>query len=144
MVQILWLVLGGTAFVAALFAGRRRRAVYVARAALGALYLGAGALVNAIFLATGGGLFRLRGRRALRGTRRPCLPRKYRPRQAESAPEPIRRPAIGGAHRQEDLRPWRVGILAGMVVVEAWTCRLSCRAPVWVVGLSASVHWIVR
>lgn len=53
MVQILWLVLGGTAFVAALFAGRRRRAMYVARAALGALYLGAGALVNAIFLATG-------------------------------------------------------------------------------------------
>lgn len=53
MVQVLWLVLGGAAFVAALFAGRSRRAMYVARAALGALYLGAGALVNAIFLATG-------------------------------------------------------------------------------------------
>lgn len=45
MVQILWLVLGGTAFVAALFAGCRRRAMYVARAALGAPYLGAGALI---------------------------------------------------------------------------------------------------
>lgn len=42
MVQIAWLILGGTAFVASLFALRDRRALFVARAALGVLYLAAG------------------------------------------------------------------------------------------------------
>jgi hypothetical protein len=51
--KILWLVLGGVAFVAALRAGRSRKALYVGRAALGLLYIGAGALVNAVYLATG-------------------------------------------------------------------------------------------
>jgi hypothetical protein len=53
MVQIAWLILGGTAFVASLLAGRNRRALFVARAALGILYLGAGALVHAMNLLGG-------------------------------------------------------------------------------------------
>jgi hypothetical protein len=53
MEKIAWLVLGSVTLVAAVFAGRNRRALYVGRAALGMLYLGAGALVNAVYLATG-------------------------------------------------------------------------------------------
>ncbi|HEX6246923.1 MAG TPA: hypothetical protein VFZ64_03550 [Nocardioidaceae bacterium] len=53
MVQIAWLVLGGTALVASLFARRDRRALYLARAALGVLYIGAGALVHAVNLVRG-------------------------------------------------------------------------------------------
>jgi hypothetical protein len=53
MVQIAWLVLGGTAFIASLYAGRDRRALYVARAALGVLYIAAGALVHAAYLIRG-------------------------------------------------------------------------------------------
>jgi hypothetical protein len=53
MEKIAWLVLGGTTFVAALFAYRSRRALYVARGALGLLMVGAGALVNLIYLVTG-------------------------------------------------------------------------------------------
>jgi hypothetical protein len=51
--KILWLVLGGVTFVAALRAGRSIRALQVARVALGLLYVGAGALVNAVYLAIG-------------------------------------------------------------------------------------------
>jgi hypothetical protein len=53
MEKLAWLVLGGTTFVAALFAYRSRRALYVARGALGLLMIGAGALVNLIYLVTG-------------------------------------------------------------------------------------------
>jgi hypothetical protein len=51
--KIAWLVLGIVTFVAAVRAGRSRPALYVGRAALGVLYVGAGALVNAVYLATG-------------------------------------------------------------------------------------------
>jgi len=51
--KILWLVLGGVTFVAALRARRSTKALQVARVALGLLYIGAGALVNAAYLATG-------------------------------------------------------------------------------------------
>jgi hypothetical protein len=53
MEKVAWLVLGGITFVAALRAARSRRALQVGRVALGLLYVGAGALVNAVFLATG-------------------------------------------------------------------------------------------
>jgi hypothetical protein len=53
MEKTAWLVLGFVTIVAALLAGRHPRALYVARAALGALYLGAGALVHVVYLATG-------------------------------------------------------------------------------------------
>lgn len=52
MEKIMWLVLGGTAFVAALRAGRSQRARYVGRWALGILFIAFGAVVNAIYLAT--------------------------------------------------------------------------------------------
>jgi uncharacterized membrane protein len=51
--KILWLVLGSATLVAALRAGSSRRALYVGRGALGALFIGAGALVNTIYLASG-------------------------------------------------------------------------------------------
>ena len=53
MEKIMWLVLGGTAFGAALKAGHNRRAMYVGRWALGVLFIAFGAAVNAIYLATG-------------------------------------------------------------------------------------------
>jgi hypothetical protein len=53
MEKIMWLVLGGTAFVAALRAHHSRRAMYVARVALGVLFIGFGAAVNAVYLAFG-------------------------------------------------------------------------------------------
>lgn len=53
MQQITWLILGGTTFLAALLASRSVRALYVARAALGVLYVVAGALVHAWYLASG-------------------------------------------------------------------------------------------
>jgi hypothetical protein len=53
MEKIMWLVLGGTAFVAALRAGHSRRAMYVGRWALGILFIVFGAGVNAIYLAAG-------------------------------------------------------------------------------------------
>jgi uncharacterized membrane protein len=53
MEKIMWLVLGGVAFVAALRAGHSRRALYVGRWALGALFILFGAGVNAVYLAAG-------------------------------------------------------------------------------------------
>ena len=53
MEKIMWLVLGGTAFVAALRAGHSRRAIYVGRWALGILFVAFGATVNAVYLAAG-------------------------------------------------------------------------------------------
>ena len=53
MEKIMWLVLGGVAFVAALRAGHSRRAMYVGRWALGVLFIVFGAAVNAIYLAVG-------------------------------------------------------------------------------------------
>jgi hypothetical protein len=50
MERIMWLVLGGTAFVAALRAGSSPRALYVARVALGVLMIAFGAVVNAVYL----------------------------------------------------------------------------------------------
>jgi hypothetical protein len=51
MERIMWLVLGGTAFVAALRASHSVRAMYVGRWALGVLFIVFGAFVNAIYLA---------------------------------------------------------------------------------------------
>jgi hypothetical protein len=53
MEKIMWLVLGGVTFVAALRAGKSLRAIYVGRAALGLLLIAFGAVVNAIYLAAG-------------------------------------------------------------------------------------------
>jgi hypothetical protein len=53
MEKIAWLVLGAVALAAAVRAGRSRRALYVGRVALGVLFIGAGALVNAVYLVTG-------------------------------------------------------------------------------------------
>jgi hypothetical protein len=53
MEKVMWLVLGGVTFVAALRAGRSRRAMYVGRAALGVLFVAFGAVVNAVYRATG-------------------------------------------------------------------------------------------
>jgi hypothetical protein len=53
MEKIMWLVLGGVAFGAALRAGHSRRALYVGRCSLGVLFIAFGALVNAIYLAVG-------------------------------------------------------------------------------------------
>lgn len=55
--KIMWLVLGGTAFVAALRAGRSRRAMLVGRVALGVLFIVFGAAVNAVYLALGNGYY---------------------------------------------------------------------------------------
>ena len=51
MEKVMWLVLGGTAFVAALRASHSVRAMYVGRWALGVLFIVFGAAVNAIYLA---------------------------------------------------------------------------------------------
>jgi hypothetical protein len=53
MVQIVWVVLGSTAFAAALFAATSMRGLRIGRWALGVLMIGGGALVNAVYLATG-------------------------------------------------------------------------------------------
>ena len=53
MEKILWLILGSVALIAALRAGKSRRALIVGRIAVGALMIGAGALVNVVYLATG-------------------------------------------------------------------------------------------
>ncbi len=50
---VTWLVLGATALVCGILAQRSRRALRIGRYALGALFLGAGAAVNAVFLLTG-------------------------------------------------------------------------------------------
>jgi uncharacterized membrane protein len=55
--KIMWLALGGVAFVAALRAGHCRRAMYVARWALGVLFIAFGAVVNAIYLAADVGYY---------------------------------------------------------------------------------------
>lgn len=49
----MWLVLGGTALVAALRATRSRRALHVGRWAVGVLFIVFGAVVNAIYLTVG-------------------------------------------------------------------------------------------
>lgn len=51
--MIAWPVLGLTTLVAGVLAARSRRAMLVGRWALGALFVLAGALVNAVYLATG-------------------------------------------------------------------------------------------
>jgi len=48
-----WVVLGITALVCGILAQRSERALHIGRYALGALFLGAGAAVNALFLLTG-------------------------------------------------------------------------------------------
>jgi hypothetical protein len=53
MEKIVWLVLGSTTFAAALFAAKSMRALRIGRRALGGLMIGGGALVNAIYLASG-------------------------------------------------------------------------------------------
>lgn len=53
MEKVMWLVLGGVAFVAALRAAHSQRAMYVGRWALGVLFIVFGAAVNAIYLAAG-------------------------------------------------------------------------------------------
>src|SRR4051794_19765857 len=55
MEKIAWLVLGGVAFVAALRAAHSRRAMYIGCWALGILFIGFGAAVNAVYLAAGSG-----------------------------------------------------------------------------------------
>ncbi len=57
MEKVMWLVLGGTTFAAALRARTSRRARYVARGALGLLFLAFGAVVNAIYLALDNGYY---------------------------------------------------------------------------------------
>ena|SRR5215218_11203039 len=57
MERIMWLVLGGVAFVAALRAAHSRRAMYVGRWALGVLFIVFGAAVNAIYLGVGTGYY---------------------------------------------------------------------------------------
>jgi hypothetical protein len=52
MERVAWLVLGGVTFIAALRAGRSMAALRVARTALGVLFIGFGALVNAVYLVT--------------------------------------------------------------------------------------------
>ncbi len=49
--KIMWLVLGGVAFVAALQAGHSQRARYIGRWAIGVLFIVFGAAVNAVYLA---------------------------------------------------------------------------------------------
>jgi uncharacterized membrane protein YphA (DoxX/SURF4 family) len=51
MEKIMWLVLGGVAFVAALRAGHSPRAMYIGRWTLAVLFIVFGAAVNAVYLA---------------------------------------------------------------------------------------------
>ena len=53
MLPVVWLILGGITFAAAVRAARSPRARRAGRLAVGVLYIGAGALVNAAFLARG-------------------------------------------------------------------------------------------
>ncbi|RYU11531.1 hypothetical protein [Nocardioides iriomotensis] len=53
MEKIMWLVLGGVAFVAALRAGDSQRARLVGRWAVGVLFIAFGAAVNAIYVTVG-------------------------------------------------------------------------------------------
>jgi hypothetical protein len=53
MEKIMWLIVGGVAFVAALRAVNSPRAMYVGRWALGLLFIAFGAVVNTIYLAAG-------------------------------------------------------------------------------------------
>jgi hypothetical protein len=53
MEKIMWLVLGGIAFVAALRAGHSGRAMEVGRWTVAVLFIGFGAAVNAVYLAAG-------------------------------------------------------------------------------------------
>jgi hypothetical protein len=55
--KIMWLVLGGTALVAAVRAGESKRAMHVGRAAIGVLSIAFGAVVNAIYLAMDNGYY---------------------------------------------------------------------------------------
>jgi hypothetical protein len=55
--KIMWLVLGGTACVAAVRAGTSRQAMYVGRVAVAALFIAFGAAVNAIYLALANGYY---------------------------------------------------------------------------------------
>jgi len=55
--RIMWLVLGGTAFIAALQAGQSRRARYVGRWTLAVLFIVFGAAVNAVYLASRTGYY---------------------------------------------------------------------------------------
>jgi hypothetical protein len=55
--KIMWLVLGGVAFIAALRAGQSRRARYIGRWALGLLFIVFGAAVNAIYLMASAGYY---------------------------------------------------------------------------------------
>jgi len=57
MEKIMWLILGGTACVAAVRAGRSVRAMYVGRVAVGILFVVFGAAVNAIYLAMDNGYY---------------------------------------------------------------------------------------
>lgn len=57
MEKIMWLVLGGATFVAALRAGRSERALHVARLTLGVLFIVFGAVVNAIYLVADPGYY---------------------------------------------------------------------------------------
>lgn len=57
MEKIMWLVLGGATFVAALRAGRSTRALHVARLTLGVLFIVFGAVVNAIYLVADPGYY---------------------------------------------------------------------------------------
>jgi hypothetical protein len=54
MEKIMWLVFGGTAFVAALRARHSARALYVGRVSIAVLMVVFGAAVNAMYLATDG------------------------------------------------------------------------------------------
>jgi hypothetical protein len=51
--KIAWLILGGTTFLLALQAHKSRRAMILARTALGVLFIAFGAVVNAVYLALG-------------------------------------------------------------------------------------------
>src|SRR5919199_2603394 len=53
MLQLIWLTCAVAIVAAAVRAGRSPRAARIGRLAVGTLYLGAGALVNAAFLASG-------------------------------------------------------------------------------------------
>lgn len=57
MEKIMWLVLGGIAFVAALRAGHSQRALHIGRWAIGILFVVFGAAVNAAYLAAGSGYY---------------------------------------------------------------------------------------
>lgn len=57
MEKIMWLVLGGAAFVAALRAGHSPRALKIGRWTVGILFVVFGAAVNAVYLATDSGYY---------------------------------------------------------------------------------------